>query len=156
MSLMARLRAACVAMLFLSASGIAFAHGLLMDVTSDGSTITGTVYYTNGERAARESVSLLDLATAGAAPVAGTTGEDGRFSFPALSGHRYRVSAYGEEGHSVEIELVAGSTARPRLVEAESQQEEQGGIPPAWAVIGALLLLSVIPAVLLRRRRTAA
>lgn len=45
-----------------------FAHGLLMDAETDGHTITGTLYYSNGELAVRELVDLRDLTDANAAP----------------------------------------------------------------------------------------
>lgn len=134
---------------------IAFAHGLLLDAKHVGDKIEGTVYYSNGELAVRESVELLDLATPNGAAVAGETDNDGKFSFPVTAGHRYRVSAYAAEGHGVDIEIDAVANARPQLIETEAAAEEQSWMPPAWAVIGMLLLASMVPVVISRRRAAA-
>lgn len=111
---------------------LAFAHGLLLDARHVGDRIEGTVYYSNGELAVRESVELLDLtAPNGTAAVAGETDADGKFSFPVSPGHRYRISAYAAEGHGVDIEIDATADARPRLIEKEAASEEQSWLPPA-------------------------
>ena len=122
--------------------GLAAAHGLLLDAKHVGDKIEGTVYYSNGELAVHESVELLDLSTSNATAVAGETDAAGKFSFPATDGHRYRVSAYAAEGHGVDIEIEAVANARPQLIEKQSAAEESNWIPPAWAVIGLLLLAS--------------
>ncbi len=96
------------------------------------------------------------LTTADVAPVAGTTDNEGRFSFPAAAGHRYRVSAYGEEGHTVDVEIDAVAKARPTLVETETSAKEDSSLPPAWAVIGGLLVLSLVPVAVKKVRRSAA
>lgn len=130
------------------------AHGLLLDAENHGDTIVGTVYYSNGELAVRESVELLDLSTENATPVAGTTDDAGKFSFPVIAQHRYRISAYGGEGHGVDVEIEAVADARPKLIDNDSA-EESSWMPPAWAVIGALLLASMVPMVISRRRQAA-
>lgn len=132
---------------------LVFAHGLLLDAKHFGDKIEGTVYYSNGELAVRESVELLDLSTPVSTAVAGETDDAGKFSFPVTAGHRYRISAYAAEGHGVDIELDAAADARPKLIEKEGAEEEQSWLPPAWAVIGFLLLASMVPVVLSRRRR---
>ncbi len=132
--------------------GLAAAHGLLLDAKHVGDKIEGTVYYSNGELAVRESVELLDLSTSNGTAVAGETDNDGKFSFPVKEGHRYRVSAYAAEGHGVDVEIEAVANARPKLIEKAAAAEEQSWLPPAWAVIGFLLLASLVPAVLSRRR----
>jgi hypothetical protein len=144
---------AIVLVLLLTAPRLASAHGLLIDAETNGVTITGTVYYTNGDLAANESVALLDLTVAGGKPTAGTTDSAGRFSFPVVASHRYRVSAYGEEGHNVDLELVAEADARPKFVDLQTATADPSWLPPAWAVIGGILLLSLVPALILRKRR---
>ena len=134
----------------------AHAHGLLLDADSDGQVITGRVYYTNGDIAVREPIALLDLSTPAAAPVAAKTDDDGRFSYPVITGHRYHVSAYGEEGHSVDVEINAIAKARPTLVETETSAKEDSSLPPAWAVIGGLLMLSLAPIAFRRLKRAPA
>jgi hypothetical protein len=150
-----RLKAACVAALLLVTASVADAHGLLLDAESDGATIKGTVYYTNGDLAVRESVELLDLTIPNTPPVPSVTDDNGRFSFPVVADRRYRVSAYGEEGHSVDVELDAKSDSQPRLVETDTSATEESMMPPAWAAIGGALLLSLIPAWIGRKRRRA-
>lgn len=146
------MRACLIALLCLP--GLAIAHGLLLDAEHRGAQITGTVYYSNGELAVRQPVELLDLSTANAAPVAGETDDSGNFSFAVTPDHRYRVSAYGDEGHSVAVDIEAN--AKPTLVENETLAEEASWPPPAWAVIGAILLASLIPIALSRRKQRAA
>jgi hypothetical protein len=136
--------------------GLAAAHGLLLDASHVGDKIEGTVYYSNGELAVRESVELLDLSTPNAAAVAGETDDAGKFSFPVADGHRYRISAYAAEGHGVDIEIDAVADARPKLIENTAAAEDQSWMPPAWAVIGFLLLASLVPVAISRRRGAAA
>lgn len=132
----------------------AMAHGLLLDAHHVGDKIEGTVYYSNGELAVRESVELLDLSAPNSTAVAGETDDAGKFSFPVTSGHRYRISAYAAEGHGVDIEIDAVAKARPQLIETQANVAEQSWMPPAWAVIGLLLLASMVPVAISRRRAT--
>jgi hypothetical protein len=67
--------------------------------------------------------------------------------------HRYRISAYAAEGPGVDIEIDATADARPQLIEKEAAAGEQSWLPPAWAVIGLLLLASMVPVVISRRRQ---
>lgn len=145
-----------IACLIFLLPGLAFAHGLLLDARHAGDRIEGTVYYSNGELAVRESVELLDLAAPNGTAVAGETDDAGKFSFPVTAGHRYRISAYAAEGHGIDIELDAATDARPKLIETKHAEQEQSWMPPAWAVIGLLLLASLVPIVISRRRTAAA
>jgi hypothetical protein len=147
------MRAAAVIALLLSLTGAAFAHGLLLDAKSDGASIEGTLYYTNGDFGATQSVVLSDLEVEGKEPVSVTTDAQGNFRFPVTANRRYRIAAYGDEGHSVELILVAKVGARPQLIGDEQAASEETWIPPAWAVIGGALLLSLIPAFLIGRRK---
>lgn len=150
MQLIARFRLFACLMFLLPA--LAAAHGLLLDAKHIGDKIEGTVYYSNGELAVREPVELRDLSTPNATAVAGETDDVGKFSFPAADGHRYRISAYAAEGHGVDIEIDAVANARPQLIDTEAAAEEQSWMPPAWAVIGFMLLASLVPVVITRRR----
>lgn len=132
--------------------GLAAAHGLLLDAKHVGDKIEGTVYYSNGELGVRESVELLDLSTPNATAVATDSDDAGKFSFPVTDGHRYRISAYAAEGHGVDVEIEAVANARPKLIESATAAEEQSWMPPAWAVIGFLLLASLVPVAISRRR----
>ena len=134
---------------------IVAAHGLLLDVESDGDAIFGTAYYTNGDKAVSESVALLDLSVSGSAPIRARTDAAGVFRFDAIRDHRYRVSVYGEEGHTVDVELVAEPKSLPKLIETETAAASSLWPPPAWAIIGGALLLSLVPAIVLRKRKPA-
>jgi hypothetical protein len=149
-----RLRLAALLVALSCLPGLVAAHGLLLDAENRGDTIVGTVYYSNGELAVSESVELLDLTTPNATPVAGTTDDEGKFSFPVVAQHRYRISAYGGEGHGVDVEIEAVADARPKLIEKDAAQE-QSWMPPAWAVIGGILLASMVPVAISRRRQAA-
>lgn len=148
----AALRRGVVTLCAMALAAEAGAHGLLLDAETDGQAITGRVYYTNGQIAVRESVALLDLSVAGSKSLPSRTDEDGRFSFSVTSTHRYRISAYGEEGHTVDVELEARASARPEFVETATTAKESSALPPAWAVIGLVLLASLVPVAISRRR----
>jgi hypothetical protein len=138
--------------LMLVAPLLADAHGLLLDADTDGRTISGRLYYSNGELAINESIALLDLTARGAKPEYTRTDQDAKFVFPVEASHRYRVSAYGEEGHTVEIELTAEASAKAELVDNDAAADEPSWLPPAWALIGGLLLVSLAPAALRKQR----
>lgn len=130
----------------------ASAHGLLISVRGDGSTVSGTVYYSNGTAGAGEWVEMYDLNRPGAPPLGTNAGPDGGFRFPGLEGGRYRLLVSGEEGHSVESEITLTAGARGQFVDRDAPVEQGWTWPPAWLVIGGLLLASVIPALWFRRR----
>ena len=140
----------------LCATAAAQAHGLLMSVQADpgGQALEGRLYYSDGAPAAGEYVEAGELAASSPTePVSTQTDADGRFALPAQAGRHYAVIAYGEEGHSVEMHLHLVPGARGRLAGEDLAGDAiVGWPPPAWAVIGGLLLLSMLPALLLRRR----
>jgi hypothetical protein len=131
---------------------VAPAHGLLLRLENGPETVSGVAYYTNGAIAAGEYVELVDLDAPSAAPVGAPTDAQGRFAFAARAGGRYRLVAHGDEGHRTELELMLGERRAPRLVDEDAESTDGGsaGAPPAWAVIGGVLLLATV-ALLLRR-----
>lgn len=148
---------AAISLWTVSASG-ALAHGLLVSVRGDGETVAGRVYYSNGEPGVGEWVEMQDLTDPAAAPVPGVSvGPDGAFSFAGRPGHSYRVTVTGDEGHQVRSDITLAPDARGRFVEdaadAAVGEGGAGGLPPAWMLIGGLLMLSLIPAWWLRRRQ---
>jgi len=147
------MRPLAVLLLVLCCANSASAHGLLLDAEHHADTIRGTVYYSNGEVAVRESVELLDLSMPDTAAIAGQTDNEGKFSFPVTATHRYRLSAHGEEGHRVDVEIDAIADARPTLVDDDASADESGFSLPAWAVLGILMFASVVPILLSRYRR---
>ncbi len=149
---MHRVIATAAGMLLWLVTVSAFAHGLLVSVRGDGSTVRGTVYYSNGTPGAGEWVEMYDLIRPSAPPLGINAGPDGGFSFPAVEGGRYRILVSGEEGHSVESEITLTAGARGKFVDRDAPVEQGWTWPPAWMVIGGLLLASVIPALWFRRR----
>ena len=137
-------------MLLLTTS--AFAHGLLVKVRGEGNAVSGTVYYSNGTPGAGEWVQLTDL-THPAMPLQGiNAGPDGGFRFTGIKGRQYRIVVAAEEGHSVTSELTLTEGARGQFIDDDAPAKQGWSTPPAWLVIGGVLLLSTIPAVWLRRR----
>ena len=123
-----------------------FAHGLLARVRATGETIVGTAYYSSGEVAGGQWVEVFDV-TAGGEKVAEFAADaNGGFRHPGKAGHRYRLEIHGDEGHSIELEISLASGARASLVDSADAPEESSG-PPAWAVVGGVLLLVSIVAV---------
>lgn len=127
---------------------VALAHGLLLRLENGPETVAGVAYYTNGAIAAGEYVELVDLEAPGGKPVGAPTDAAGRFSFEARAGGRYRLVAHGDEGHTTEIEFTLGEARAPRLVDADADATADS--PPAWVVLGGVLLLATV-AVLVRR-----
>lgn len=138
------------AALVLAAASPASAHGLLMTANAEGAAVTGRVYYSDGTSGADQSIELRDLTRPEAQPVWLNTDDQGAYRFAATPGHRYAVVAHGEEGHTTEMQLTVGAGEHGRLV--DQPEADEGGLPPAWAVIGGALLLSAVVALGLRLR----
>jgi hypothetical protein len=113
----------------------------------------GSAYYSSGEIAVNESVALLDLTRPNAAPVNTKTDDAGKSRFAAVRSHHYGVSVCGDEGHTVEIELTAEPKSVPKLIEAEAEAHSKDWPRPASAMIGGILLLTLIPALAKRRSK---
>jgi hypothetical protein len=140
----------------LALAGPARAHGLLMKLRAEGSAIVGEVYYSSGRKAVGEWIEVQDLGQPDASLRTLQTDATGEFRVTGEAGRSYRVTARGEEGHSVTMDLSLAPEARPTLVEDPGEApQETGWRPPAFAIIGGLLILSIIPALLLRRRSAA-
>lgn len=146
---------ALAGLLLLAAPLAGLAHGLFVKARGEGRSILGTVYYSDGALAVGEYVELQDLDAPDQAAQGVQTDGNGGFRFEsAVDGHRYRIVAYGEEGHQTELSLVFSEGARARLDEPDAAPADEGGLP-AWLVIGGLLALSIVPARMLRKRRPA-
>ena len=132
----------------------ALAHGLLVSVRGEGDTVTGRFYYSNGEPGVGEWVQISDLAAPDWQGPGMTVGADGAFSFPGEPGRSYRVTVSGEEGHSVQSDITLAEGARGQFVEQADDiaADPERGLPPAWALLGGLMALSLIPAAWLRLR----
>ena len=145
-----------VGLIWALAAAPALAHGLLISVRGDGKSVSGTLYYSNGKPGAGEWVEMFDQAQPAAKPQAMATLADGSFRFQGIAGHSYRIVASGEEGHSVESRIVLGEQTRGQFVDTDPTAPPKPGfrLPPAWALLGGVLELSILPALWLRRRRT--
>lgn len=146
-----------LAAITLLASGMsatsAWAHGLLMKAQSEGTTISGTVYYSNGKRASGEWVEVFKDGTSEPMETL-RTNEEGEFQTTGEEGVSYRLRASGEEGHEITVALtLAQKEVHAKMVQEDDKTAESEATIPAWAVIGGLLALSAIPAFFLRRRK---
>lgn len=144
-----RVRAALLCLVLAAIPAPALAHGLLMKLRAEQAAIVGELYYSNGQRAGGEWIELYDEAGPAEALQTVQTKEDGTFRLPGTHGHRYRVRASGEEGHEIVMTIALSEQARGKMVDEGKARSE--GVP-AWAILGGALLLSVIPALVLRRR----
>lgn len=143
------------ATIMLAASTPAFAHGLLMKVAAQGKEIAGELYFSNGQRAGGVWVELFDAANKTTPVVTVQTRPDGTFRLPGQSGRSYEVRATGEEGHGISVTITLdGNQARGAMIEDQLAPADAPSELPAWAVVGGLLLLSTLPALWLRRRRS--
>lgn len=146
-----RPRLSAVAALVALWSALAGAHGMRLEAqaagTPDGWIIRGQLSYTDQSPAAGNYLRVEQLGANPPPALALQTGDSGHFQLPALAGHRYRVTAQGDEGHATTIEVLVAPTTAP---EAEEEKEKDGW--PIYLVITALLLASLVPAHFLRRR----
>lgn len=89
--------AALVALLLAAGAG---AHGIVLEVAhGDGPVIAGAVRYTDDSPSARTLIRIEDLTDDSLSMILLRTDEDGAFAVPGLPGHRYAVTADGDEGH---------------------------------------------------------
>jgi len=145
------IKAAVAAAIAIGLAMPALAHGLLMKLDGAETALSGELYYSNGTRAAGEWIEVFGEAKPGIALHTIQTDAEGSFRAVGEPGHVYLVKATGEEGHSVEMRITLAPKARGETIETAAPEE--GGLP-AWAVIGGILLLSAIPALYLRRRKS--
>ena len=120
------------------------AHGLLVSIHGDGRFISGKVYYSDGEIGAGQYAELTDLDAPGTKPQISKTDASGAFRFPGIPGHHYRFLTEGEEGHTTEMRIVLADGAKGNFIDHDAPAPGWH-MPPAWAVIGGLLLLISIP-----------
>lgn len=133
-------------LLYLSWPGGAGAHDILLEVTPvDSAWLEGTLRYSDAAPAAGNYVSIADLSDDRFSEVATTTSADGGFRVAGVAGHRYSVTAEGDEGHSITVEVALAPSA------GDGGGGESG--IPVYVILAAILLLSLIPARLLRSDR---
>lgn len=118
-------------------TGTAYSHEMGFDVLAGDGDLQGRLQYSDGSSAAQEFIRINNLTNAGYSPLVLQTDHDGNFRVAGMPGHRYAVTAEGEEGHSITIEAVVPSRA---------------GIP-FYGWLALLLLLSIVPAWWLQRRQ---
>jgi len=134
-----------VVMLSVFAMGPAtvLAHGMDLVISQDGQQISGQVLYTGGQPGVGDFISIANLTDPQLPALEATTNAEGRFSVTGVVGHQYVATAYGEEGHTVEVPFTLGE---------EIVAAGEGGVP-FYVIAGVLLLLSIVPANYLRRRK---
>jgi hypothetical protein len=133
---------------------LALAHGLLARVRTEGAVILGTAYYSSGDPAGGEWVEFFDVSAGDAKVAAFPADPGGNFRFEGVAGHAYRVAVHGDEGHFIELQISLQAGARAKLVEPESAPKQvESEAPPAWAVVGGVLLLVSLAAAPYRLRK---
>ena len=125
--------------LVLGAGGMApaLAHDLDLVLRADQRELSGQLRYSDDTPAGGNFVRVSNLSDPDIAVLALQTDAEGRFRLTAVPGHRYEVTVEGDEGHSTasRIELPGRSW------------------PPVYMILGLLLLLSLLPAWWLQRRK---
>ena len=136
-------QASLVALAALACSSSASAHGLLLSATGEPNAIVGRVSYSDGAPGAGEFVELRDLETPSAPPSTRAADRSGAFRFPATMGHRYALTAYGEEGHTTELRLTLAPGARGRMIDDPPSSADiiATGDAPAWMMVGGLIVI---------------
>lgn len=123
------------ALLWLALSAPAAAHDLALQLRrgADG-IVEGRLSYSDDRPAAGSYLQVRAPDDPSLATLALQTDEDGRFRVPLAPRRRYAITAEGEEGHRVTVEI-GGAAADPSAA--------GGRWPPVYLVLGALLLLSL-------------
>ena len=128
---------ACLAMLMPMQESLA--QEPTLQLLADGPTIIGIVSKADGSPAAELSLQLQDTSRAQSAAVILATDEAGVFLYTGAALTDYRASAV-INGRSISATVTTGEGP-----------EEPFQWPPIYVTLGLLLLLSLIPARLLRR-----
>lgn len=122
------------------------AHDMLLEVVPvDTAWLEGSLRYSDDAPAEGNYVRIADLSDNRFSEIATTTNAGGRFRVAGVAGHRYAVTAEGDEGHSITVEVTLAPAAG-------GDTATETGIP-VYVILAAVLLLSLIPARLLRRDR---
>lgn len=133
----------------------AAAHGLLMKLDAQGAEMTGQVYFSNGQRAGGVWVELFEDGAPDVALHTIQSEPDGTFRLVGELGKNYQVRATGDEGHEIVMAIaLEGQQSQAAMVD-EPGDADEGFEWPAWAILGPLLALSLIPALFLRKREKA-
>ncbi|MBX3706802.1 MAG: hypothetical protein KF911_09195 [Pseudomonadales bacterium] len=130
-----------------SAEGVA--HEMTLDLhVLEGTQVAGTLAYSDGSAAGGSYLEVQDLTDARMSPITVETREDGSFRVAGVRGHRYAFTVHGDEGHAMTVEVAL----EPSGTGGAGPNDTRNGWPPVYIVIGSLLLLSLLPARLLRVR----
>ena len=132
--------------------GHAWAHGLEIRLFPDGNRLIGQVVYEDGSPWFAETVTIENLTDTSVEPQTVTTDSAGGFSVTGVLGNDYRIRAADDTGHVTEVSMTLDGTASSTTAATSLATEPGGGIP-FYVIAGALLLLSIIPARYLQRRR---
>jgi len=138
-----RLLAVLTLSLFAAVPAAVLAHGMDVAITQEGQQISGQVLYTGDQPGIGDFISIANLTDPQITPLEATTNAEGRFTVTGVMGHQYVLTAYGEEGHTVDVPFTLGE---------EIASADEGSVP-FYVIAGVLLLLSIVPANYLRRRK---
>ncbi len=122
----------------------AFAHEMDLHLHVKGPhTIAGKLQYSDKSASAGEFIRVANVTDPSFSEFALQTDKAGEFVFAGVTSHTYAVTALGQEGHTVTVNIKL-ATAQPG--------QTTGGIP-LYFILTAFLVLSMIPAYFLRADR---
>ena len=131
----------------------AAAHGLLLKLEGDGAVLRGALVYSDGAPAAGEWVEVTDR-TSSTPPRPLQTDRNGRFELSGRAGHRYQVTASGEEGHSTVMAIrLEDSAAGAAVGLRPAASAAARSVPLAATLIGVALILAAATLIWLQRLR---
>ncbi|MFV0476712.1 MAG: hypothetical protein ACK5ME_02625 [Parahaliea sp.] len=113
--------------------------------TQSGETLTGQLVYSDGAPADGNYIRVQNLSDSAFSTLALKTNKQGNFQLALTPGHRYAITADGDEGHSITVKINTDTD--------EHRQNEESRQPPIYLIIASLLLLSLIPAYFLRTKK---
>ena len=122
----------------------ALAHDIDLNVqVISPSVMQGALSFSDEGSALGQYIRIENLTDTRISELALQTDEDGRFIVAGIAGHRYRITAEGDEGHTVSVDVD---------LQLSAPHKSGTNWPPLYLMIGALLVLSLIPARWLRKK----
>lgn len=132
----------------------AVAHAMNLQVAVErGGYLQGSLSYSDGTPAAGDYITVVNETDPTVTELGLQTDAGGQFRLTAVPGHRYRLTATGEEGHRIRTEVTLPAAPGGGIGGPPVSGDRRW--PPVYVVVGSLMLLSLIPARLLRRRAEA-
>lgn len=127
-----------LAWLLLACPALAFAHGLAMEITVDGTLLLGTARYSDKSPVANEGVRIFSPPNAAEPAAKLVTGGDGRFAFEAKSAGEYKVVLDAGDGHVAERLVSVTAPVRAGAGGGITREELESAVAPLREDLAAL------------------